>query len=432
VTSSVVPARSFSGSPWPPSPDFWNRDFTEATDGGVTPFLFKGLLPSTFPNHDELASALSLMQQQARGQQAMAAHLRVYLDEERHDDLVAQVLGAAISNAESIPSFARRVTGADRFCIVINNLEVLSALLAAEVGVFLQSMFETRGVPIGGCEQVAFAGNYEGTPFGVHEGYEHAFLFHLGPGPKDFYCWSSADYVRLTGGREPTFGDYRWLLPEAQHFAIEPGDVLYLPAHVYHVAKLTDYAVSVTVPMYTYPSERYFLRAILPDMAEFLLGQVDGHPSPHQALSYDSSPLRAHFAPLADDLMRRLAGCTRDHLGTALGYRWYRVVSNGGWEIADHRALQVDDDTPVPQGVDAGSTLLLRRPYKLCWSRMDCASGQVRVFLRGQSVVVEDHEKLPAMFRALNEGKHIRLDVPASLLEAFRTIAKTGGFDSGR
>lgn len=431
MTDYRAPVRSISGSPWPPRPEFWQHDFEEATKGGVAPFLFKGLLPSTFPTYEEMARALRVMQQRVQSEQTTPARLRVYLDEERYEDLVGKVLGADFSNTEPLPEFVQRVTGYERFCIVINNLEVLSEPLAAELGDFLQSMFRVRGVPIGGCEQAAFAGNYEGTPFGVHEGYEHAFLVHLGPGVKNFYCWDQADYVRLTGGRAPTFGDYEWLLTEGQKFVIEPGDVLYLPALVYHVARLTDYSVSVTIPLYTYPRERYFLRAVLPVMADSLLSQIESGPSPHEPLSYNASPLGASFAPLADEILRLLSDHSRDHLSSVLAYRWYRLISNGGWEISEGHLLLpgTDEDLSSPLEIEPGNTLCLRKPYKLCWAELDCPQGHLRVFLRGRSVVVAFHDQLPRLFRRLNDGEQINLDSAESLLTAFRAISSTGGLN---
>ncbi len=421
--------RSFLGAPWPPLREFWQRDFPEATMGGVAPFLFKDLLPSTFPTHEEVPRALRVMQQRIRGQESTPARLRVYLDEERFDDLVGKVLGADFAVTEPLSAFVQRVTGSERFCLVINNLEVLSEPLAAALGDFLHSMFAVRGIPIGGCEQVAFVGNYEGTPFGVHEGFEHAFLVHLGPGVKDFYCWSQADYLRLTGRRAPTFGDYEWLLGEGQKFVMEPGDVLYLPAEVFHVGRLTDLAVSIAVPLYTYPRERVFLRAILPTVADALLSEVEAGPSPHEPLSYDASPLGASFAPLADTLLPGLSDHCRAQLSSVLAYRWYRLLSNGGWEISQSHLLLpgTDEDLAPPLEINPRSTLCLQPPYKLCWAALDCPPEHVRVFLRGRSVTIAHHDALPRLFVRLNDGEQVSLDGAEALLTAFRTISRTGG-----
>lgn len=83
----------------------------------------------------------------------------------------------------------RDLVDADRFSLVINNLETVSPALAAGLGTFPGSLIDGWGLPLGGAGQVAIAGNYAGTAFGVHEGYEDAFLTHFGPNAKNFYRW---------------------------------------------------------------------------------------------------------------------------------------------------------------------------------------------------------------------------------------------------
>ncbi len=156
------------------------------------------------------------------------------------------------------------LAGADRFSLVINNLETVSPALAAGLGTFLKSLIDGWGLPLGGAEQVAFVGNYAGTAFGIHEGYEDAFLIRLGPNAKNFYCWPAEQYEKLTGGKQPTFGDYQALLEQAEHFLLEPGDALFLPRRVFHVGTQETFSVSVAMPLYTYPYARILASRIIP------------------------------------------------------------------------------------------------------------------------------------------------------------------------
>jgi hypothetical protein len=195
------------------------------------------------------------------------------------------------------------VAGAERFSLVINNVETLSPKLAAGLGAFLGSLFEGWGMPMGGAELVAFAGNYSGTAFGVHEGYEDAFLTHCGPGVKHFYTWSNEEYQKLTGGSDPLYGDYVWLLEHGEHFVLEPGDALFLPQRVFHVGRQDEFSVSVAVPLYTYPDAAVLRQAVLPDLIESLLGAGPdtelGRPSPMADLSAGSAPVTTRLTDLA-------------------------------------------------------------------------------------------------------------------------------------
>ena len=170
------------------------------------------------------------------------------------------------------------LVGAERFSLVINNLETVSPALAAGLGTFLRSLIDGWGLPLGGAEQVAFAGNYSGTAFGIHEGYEDAFLVHLGPNAKNFYCWSAELYEKLTGGKEPTYGDYQALLEHGEHFLLEPGDALFLPRRVFHVGTQDTFSVSVAMPLYTYPYAQILQSRIIPDVLASLAGNGPDDP----------------------------------------------------------------------------------------------------------------------------------------------------------
>lgn len=407
---------------WPPPAEFWQHEFLDATGDGWLPFLFKTLVPTEIATADDVVLAFRRLCQLRQTNTRTPARLRIYLDEDRRDDLAILSTTTDFGKDESLSAFVHRITGRPRFCMVINNLELLSERLCANLGDFLQSMFAVRGVPIGGSEQVAFAGNYEGTAFGVHKGHEHAFLLHLGPATKDFYCWSKADFVRLTGGDAPIFGDYRWLLDHGQKFVLEPGDVLYLPADVYHVGRQCEFSVSIAVPLYTYPQAKYFLLGALPELAASLLSQLEQVPSPHERLAFDDSPLSDSLQPVAEELLKKLHQHAADRLPAILARYWFGLVSNGGWEVADSSVPAAATTEAPIYGVK------LRKPYKICWD-IDATSAQLRVFLRGRGVLVPYHPDLPVLFARLNDGQDVVFDAPNAPASAFARIFETGGLD---
>lgn len=184
---------------WPPSAEFWSSEFPARTDGAVAPYLFKGLVPADRLGPDDVLDGLRRLRRAATQGELASARTRVYVGEQRRDEVADTVLSSPWSDEEFV-AWMQDLTGADRFSLVINNLETTSPKLAAVLGELIGSAHAGWGVPIGGSEQVAFAGNYAGTAFGVHEGYEDAFLVHLGPGIKHFSSnTSTAGPVSCTG-----------------------------------------------------------------------------------------------------------------------------------------------------------------------------------------------------------------------------------------
>lgn len=409
--------------PWPLTSAWWAREFVEATQGGVAPYLFKSVLPSHFPGPDEVTNAFRSMQ---KLHDVKNARVRVYLGEERRDDLIKKALGSPFLGNESLVHFMVRITGEKRFSLVLNRLQDWSDPLTASVGALLQSMFVERGVPLGGSEMVVFAGNYAGTAFGVHRGFEHAFLIHLGPGTKDFHCWSEQLYTKLTGSLEPTFGDYEHLLSSSEKFVLEPGDVLYLPAFVFHVGRQDDFSVSVACPLYTYPIKR-LLKQVLSNLVEHIPFDETGA-SPHQPWVFTAHPVQEFASSVAEGLFD---DWMKTQIPTVLEDYWLRLISNGGFDLSESPIDATGQETGLtaPLPLEAGGTLRLKEPYKICWSSRNGDTGDVQVFLRGHCVTVPFAEKLITLFEHLNAGHEIALEGLSAVVGSLQKLSRTNGFE---
>ncbi|MBY3220945.1 cupin domain-containing protein [Rhizobium laguerreae] len=367
---------------WPPSRTFWTDDFPLATENGVKPFLFKALIPQRLAGEAIFAETFrdgTL----AAAYRTGSAKARVYINEDRREDLLRQVIDGQIGRNEDVEAYIRRVTGEARFGFVVNNLERVSHSLAEELGLFLSSMFAVRGIPIGGVEQVSFAGNYSSTAFGIHEGFEHAFLCHFGPGTKHFYCWSQQTYLKLSGGsRSPTFGDFMQWLQFGELFIMEPGDVLYLPARVYHVGRQSEYSLSVALPLYTYPLKRFIAKVIVPSLLEDVPFEEEG--------MSNSIPVQ-DVSPFHDDVAQEAKGLF-DHWSSSairlfLDQYLLKLVSNGGWEIINKPVEDFDNLLSCDVMKDP-AIYALPEPYRALWQRgLNCGEDEVRVFVRGESKV---------------------------------------------
>jgi hypothetical protein len=410
--------------PWPPGPTFWTDEFPACTDNRTAPFLFKGIVPVSAANADAVLDGFAAIRRAHAAATDISAHARVYVGEDRRDDLLATVLAAPGWQQGGFVAWIQNLVGAERFSLVINNLETVSPSLAEGLGAFLASLFEGWGVPIGGAELVAFAGNYSGTAFGVHEGYEDAFLTHYGPGVKHFYTWSNDEYQKLTGGSDPLYGDYLWLLERGEHFFLEPGDALFLPRRVFHVGRQDEFSVSVAVPLYTYPDSAVLRRAILPELIESLLaGAPDtdlGRPSPMAALDATSAPVAERLANLAAQTLAAAARQASAAVEEHVHQRWHTVLSNGGWELVQADFARAEAVAAFePEHVTAGAEVTLTSPYRLL------VIG-AQAFLRGFEVAADPDVLTAEMVAALNAGA-FTLPADDKVLAAIRVLGATGG-----
>ncbi|WP_371589214.1 hypothetical protein [Streptomyces virginiae] len=411
---------------WPPTPEFWSRTFPEATRNRTTPHLFKGIIPpSAAGPQDALAGLDSVRRAYAAGT-VHAARARVYVGEERHDELIETVLAKEGWDEGQFVPWIQSLVGAERFSLVLNNLETASPQLAAGLGVFLRSLYEGWGVPIGGAEQVAFCGNYSGTAFGVHEGAEDAFLCHLGPGVKDFYCWSQEDYVRLTGGIAPLKGDYQWLLAHGERFVMEPGDALFLPKRVFHVGRQDEFSISVAVSLYTYPDARMLRLSVLPELLERILGEDPANPMGEQ------SPLHAAAAGSAP-AVARLTGRARaaladadEQLGAAVARhveeRWMVLETNGGWEKVASDLGRMDAAAAFDASrLLAGTEVAIPAPYQLR------ITGPQQAYLRGVAVACDTTALTAGLVDSLNTHTPTLLPDDDRVRESLAALGATGG-----
>ncbi|WP_024799698.1 JmjC domain-containing protein [Nocardia sp. BMG51109] len=412
---------------WPPSREFWSDRFRSETAGATVPVLFKHLVPTDVLGHAEVLAGLQRLRRAAADGDPSSARARVYVGEDRRDSLVDTVLGAPWNGDEPFVSWMQRLTGADRFSLVVNNLETTSPILSSVLGQLVESAFGGWGVPIGGCEQVAFAGNYAGTAFGVHEGYEDAFLVHLGPGVKHFYCWSGDLYRELTGSGAPTFGDYSWLLDHGQVFHLEPGDVLFLPRRVFHVGVQDEYSVSIAIAFYTYPDSRLLARSVLPTVLESVV--VDDTPSPMYPIDGGPEPVAAALAIAASDMLETTERALPQHVYAQVTQRWQAVLSNGGWETVEHDLGRLDSAREAEAALAGGATRMrVRSPFRLyAIDGIDDALS-IRITVRGITLSVPESPDWAAAISRLAAGETITL-TDALHGDALWDLLRTGGID---
>jgi hypothetical protein len=331
------------------------------------------------------------------------ARVRVYLGEERRPELSEQALDSDWPLNEDLASWMRRTSGAQRFSLIVNNAETTHPDLASTLGSLLQSLFSSIGIPIGGAEQVAFIGNYSGTAFGVHEGFEDALLVHLGPGTKDFYCWPRSIIEEHTGSTEPLFGDYEWLFDSGERFVLEPGDILFLPRLVFHVGRQHDFSTSIAVPLYTFPVARLAARAVIPN----LLAQLseDSYEEPSELYDQATGPdsLTRALLLASQDLIRQLVvNDFESRLREEVDSRWLALLSNGGWEIVLNDIGRSDAARTAQYKLVAGP-IRLRIPEPYCLRIRYADKTPKEVFIRGARIPLASNGDTAALAEDLQD-----------------------------
>lgn len=426
-TPAATPAQG-PVSTWPPVPEFWSSRFPAETRGATSPVLFKGIVPAENLGPDDVLAGVRRLQGAASSAEPTSARTRVYIGEQRRDDIIDTVLSTPWEEGTDFLPWMQNVCGAERFSLVVNNLETTSPKLSAVLGTLIQSAFAGWGMPIGGCEQVSFLGNYSATAFGVHEGDEDAFLVHLGPGVKHFYCWSRELYTSLTGGTDPTFGESDWLLEHGECFDLEAGDVLFLPRKVFHVGRQTEFSVSVAVPVYTYPDSRLLAKEILPALLETLAVPGDAIPSPMHNVVTGPDPIAEDLIDAAGIMLDQATAAVPTHVRAVLHRRWRTVLSNGGWEWVEYDLARADAARAAANALAAGAdSITVPEPYTMFVDEDLDEDLTVAVTVRGTTLRIPESHDWGQVLRELAAG--LRARIPDSLRESpeFADLIATGG-----
>lgn len=408
---------------WPPSAEFW-AELPDKTNGMTTPYLFKGIVPAAAADADAVLTAFAALRAAHTAGAATSANARVYVGEDLRADLLPTVLGAEPWAEGDFVSWMQNLIGEQRFSLVINALETLNPALTIGLGQFLRALIAGWGLPVGGAELVAFVGNYAETAFGIHEGYENAFLTHYGPGTKEFYCWQPEEYRKLTGADAPTMGDYEDMLALGQMFVLEPGDALFLPERVFHVGRQTDFSISVAMPLYTFPDAAIARAHVVPALfGSVLAAEVDteaGRPSPMIPLSDAGATLARRLEDVVGDALTAAADRAAAEVREHVHQRWHTLLSNGGWQdVDDDLARDLAGAAFDPDQVAPGALARVTAPYRLL------VTGH-QAFLRGYEIEADPRALTADLVEALNSGPTALPD-DERVLAAVRALGRSGG-----
>jgi 50S ribosomal protein L16 3-hydroxylase len=133
--------------------------------------------------------------------------------------------------------------------LVINNVQLASFALWSELGAWLSGLYRLAAMPAYGVEAGIFLGNYDSTPFGVHQDRVGVLMLML-DGHKQMHLWPP-DALTPADVQRHGFS-YAQLLPRATTLRAAEGDLLYWPAGFWHVGESQGFSASLNLSLGTH------------------------------------------------------------------------------------------------------------------------------------------------------------------------------------
>lgn len=303
----------------------------------------------------------------------------------------------------------RASIGADPWTLTLYGVQYYDRSLFQTARRFLRGLFERVGFPRGAVDLDVFVGEYRSTPTGVHRDAAANFSIVI-EGVKEYLFWPKSTFStpsqprrgHVALGTSPRAG-----AQPPMKLSGRPGDVIYWPADMWHVAVAKSDERTATVNVALYLEENG--SASLPRMAASRhspSSDTIGGPGEHRVGAL-SARLRAGCLPddLHAELSRFRASVRAASFERELVSRWQRKVSAMGFEILP----PLLDCEPVTERdiirIDAGAPLVAM------------PDGDT-VFLStgGHEVSIEGHPSAVALVRTIDDGAAHRV---ADLLQAY-------------
>lgn len=309
----------------------------------------------------------------------------------RYDEVTEKHFPQAGDN--SLDGYAERIGGdlcGRRFYVAVDRYQAVDAEVYLRVREFWRGLYEIEGMPPSSSTVVILFGNYEKTPFGLHRDDADNFTFVLS-GRKRILAWPD-EYFR---GREGVLRslDYEPFREDAVVLEGEPGDLIYWPAHYWHIAEsVGGFPLTMSAGHFYPPSETSakILKPLFP-LIEKRLRDACGaalYPLDVNRLSADGS------AVLEAQLSTALRDASRDaQLSQSLRVAWLNRLSSFGFESVP---------PPLPPHALADDDVCRVNPhYPVLWIQAD---DKLVCSANGHAFSITAHPNVPKLLERLNSG----------------------------
>lgn len=255
---------------------------------------------------------------------------RVYLEGKEQDNtFMAKLFESPPYENESIKDYTNRLFLDQKFGMIINRTEKFSEKMAHEILLKIQPLLDKAGIPLTGLSAHILIGNYGWTPLGIHQDSrgDNVIHFHLGPGPKVMYNWEEEKYKKLTE-KQTNNKDIEPLLPFADKYPFETGDLYFMPWNKYHIGFSDELSVGLTI-WFNNPTKKTFASKILDSIRIQYLNDDKNILNPDNNSTLDSTFMDVESVLNLNENLKQLSFIDlMKHL-----HKEYKlaIVSNGGW-----------------------------------------------------------------------------------------------------
>ena len=323
--------------------------------------------------------------------------LKTYVNKKLRNDMTGPMLANRPSSFHSIESWSKYIFGEEKFGMVLNSLEEYSNEFSEKAAMLVRPLLEHAGLPLGGLAFLFFMGNYGFTPFGVHKEApgEEGILFHLGPGKKQFYTWDDPIYNAMAHNKT-VFHDFDSMLDHAMCYELEPGDAMFIPHQVYHIANTTEFSLSFVMD-YINPGSELFLNQLALDAGNVEVAHENNYLSP---VKMDTRT--AGWEQILDP------SSLQKKVDIAFRRKILELKSNGGIL----RKSKIISSTRIPNG-----SFLIKSKSAFPIYLDEQSNNNILVFARGHRISSKTHPKLPQLIGQLNNGETIDISYIRNILE---------------
>jgi hypothetical protein len=301
---------------------------------------------------------------------------------------------------ETSARYARRVKGqlgGRRFGIICEQFQIYDALLWRRIREFLHGLFQHVDLP--SAKAALFFGDYEKTPFGLHDGESSNFKFVIA-GRKKMRLWPDKYFRNKNQQKIRHSMEYEKFFDGVTTLEGEPGDVIYWPSDCWHIGEpVGGLAVSLSVALF--PDARRF-----DPLAEELVGQLNAQLAPiarssavglgGERLQKNASKLRRRF----DDVAKTLRQLSQDRqFKQRTQMEWLNRMSAFGFARvpAPSRRRKLKDHDIVHGDVS----------YPILWLPFD--DDEIICSANGHALCIGAHPNLLKLLAKLNSGERCRV-----------------------
>ncbi len=184
--------------------------------------------------------------------------LKTYINQNLDHQVIFKMIENPPQSNQSIEEWCIQIFGEEKFGMVLNTLEGYHNDFSEMAAKLVSPLLKEAGLPLEGLSFLFFMGNYGFTPFGIHKESrgEEGVLFHLGPGKKTFYTWDTPEYNAVEHYTD-AIRNIDEMLPHAQAYELEPGDAMFIPHQVFHIADSSEFSLSFVMDYINPPTDKF-------------------------------------------------------------------------------------------------------------------------------------------------------------------------------